>query len=91
MSGERLRARRRIRTATPLVLLLPALLGLAFLILPLGGLLIATPWSTLPARLADPAVRTALGLSLLTATLATVLCLILGVPLAWVLARVPFP
>jgi molybdate transport system permease protein len=91
VSGERLRARRRIRTATPLVLLLPALLGLAFLILPLGGLLIATPWSTLPARLADPAVRTALGLSLLTATLATVLCLILGVPLAWVLARVPFP
>ena len=33
----------------------------------------------------------ALRLSLLTATLATVLCLLLGVPLAWLLARVEFP
>ncbi|GAA3351882.1 hypothetical protein GCM10020358_83240 [Amorphoplanes nipponensis] len=32
----------------------------------------------------------ALRLSLLTATLATAACLLLGVPLAWMLARVPF-
>ncbi|WP_373684376.1 ABC transporter permease [Micromonospora thermarum] len=75
----------------PVALLLPALLGLVFLVLPLAGLLARTPWSTLPQRLAEPGVLTALRLSLLTATLATLLCLVLGVPLAWLLARVEFP
>ncbi|QGN48409.1 molybdate ABC transporter permease subunit [Micromonospora sp. WMMC415] len=75
----------------PVALLLPAVLGLVFLVLPLVGLLARTPWSTLPQRLAEPGVLTALRLSLLTATLATLLCLMLGVPLAWLLARVEFP
>ncbi|MEH0970522.1 ABC transporter permease [Micromonospora sp. CPCC 205546] len=75
----------------PVALLLPAVLGLVFLVLPLVGLLARTPWATLPQRLAAPGVLTALRLSLLTATLATLLCLLLGVPLAWVLARVEFP
>jgi molybdate transport system permease protein len=72
-------------------LALPALAGLAFLTLPLAGLLIKAPWSTLGTRLRDPHVVEALRLSLLTATLATLLCLILGVPLAWLLARAVFP
>ncbi|MEV4200414.1 ABC transporter permease [Micromonospora globbae] len=75
----------------PLPLLLPAALGLLFLVLPLGGLLVRTPWSTLPQRLTEPGALTALRLSLQTATLATGLCLLLGVPLAWLLARVEFP
>jgi molybdate transport system permease protein len=75
----------------PLGLLLPAVLGLAFLVLPLAGLLVRAPWTTLPRRLAEPGVLAALRLSLLTATLATVVCLVLGVPLAWLLARVEFP
>ncbi|MFC4072767.1 ABC transporter permease [Actinoplanes subglobosus] len=75
----------------PVPLLVPAVLGLLFLILPLIGLLARTPWSTLPARLAEPEVVEALRLSLVTSTLATVLCLVLGVPLAWMLARVTFP
>ncbi|WBB80735.1 ABC transporter permease [Micromonospora sp. WMMD882] len=75
----------------PVALLLPALLGLIFLVLPLVGLLVRTPWTELPQRLAEPAVLTALRLSLVSATLATVLCLLLGVPLAWLLARVRFP
>ncbi|GAB7049034.1 ABC transporter permease [Catenuloplanes indicus] len=78
------------RQRVPAALLVPALLGLAFLVLPLAGLLIRAPWGTLPARLAEPQVLAALRLSLLTATLATVLCLLLGVPLAWLLARVEF-
>jgi molybdate transport system permease protein len=84
---------RRPRTArrAPVVLLVPAGLGLAFLVLPLAGLLIRTPWTALPRRLAEPGVLTALRLSLQTATLATLLCLALGVPLAWLLARVEFP
>ncbi|ACY98366.1 MULTISPECIES: ABC transporter permease [Thermomonospora] len=75
----------------PWVLLVPALLGLAFLVLPLTGLLIRAPWSTLGARLTEPQVLEALRLSLVTSTLATALCLVLGVPLAWVLARTALP
>jgi molybdate transport system permease protein len=62
-----------------------------FLVLPLAGLLIRAPWSSLPRRLTEPGVLAALRLSLLTATLATVLCLLVGVPLAWLLARTDFP
>jgi len=75
----------------PWVLLVLALLGLAFLVLPLAGLLIRAPWSTLGARLTEPQVLEALRLSLVTSTLATALCLVLGVPLAWVLARTALP
>ncbi|MEV6694419.1 ABC transporter permease [Micromonospora sp. NPDC051196] len=75
----------------PVALLLPAAIGLLFLLLPLVGLLVRTPWATLPQRLTEPGVLTALRLSVQTATLATLLCLVLGVPLAWLLARVPFP
>ncbi|GAA0393811.1 ABC transporter permease [Micromonospora gifhornensis] len=84
---------RRIGRArrVPVALLLPAAIGLLFLLLPLVGLLARTPWATLPQRLTEPGVLTALRLSVQTATLATLLCLVLGVPLAWLLARVPFP
>jgi molybdate transport system permease protein len=60
-------------------------------VLPLAGLLIRAPWTSLPQRLTEPGVLAALRLSLLTASLATVACLLLGVPLAWVLARTRFP
>jgi molybdate transport system permease protein len=72
-------------------LLVPAALGLLLLVLPLAGLLIRAPWTTLPHRLGQPGVLTALWLSLRTATIATCLCLVLGVPLAWLLARAEFP
>ena len=82
---------RHARSRIPLALLIPAVIGLAFLVLPLAGLIIRTPWSTLGQRLSEPGILTALGLSLQTATLATVLCMLLGVPLAWLLARTDFP
>ncbi|MEW1587471.1 molybdate ABC transporter permease subunit [Micromonospora vinacea] len=84
-------ATRRRRGRVPAALLIPAGLGLLFLVLPLAGLLIRAPWTTLPERLTGPGALTALRLSVQTATLATALCLLLGVPLAWVLARVEFP
>ncbi len=77
----------RARSGIPPLLLLPALVGLLFLVLPLSALLIRAPWRTLPDRLQEPVVLEALRLSLLTATAATVLSLLLGVPLAVVLAR----
>jgi molybdate transport system permease protein len=79
------------RRRVPLALLVPGGVGLLFLVLPLVGLLARAPWATLPQRLAEPGLLAALRLSLLTATLATLLCLVLGVPLAWLLARVDFP
>lgn len=82
---------RRATARVPLPLLLPAVAGLVFLVLPLIGLLARTPWSSLSDRLAEPEVMLALRLSLVTASLATLLCLFLGVPLAWLLARVTFP
>ncbi|MGY1638443.1 molybdate ABC transporter permease subunit [Geodermatophilus sp. SYSU D00742] len=81
-------SRRRDRAGgVPAPLLVPALLAVAFLVLPLAGLVIRTPWADLPGQLAQPAVGQALRLSLVSATLATAVSLLLGVPLAWVLAR----
>jgi len=73
------------------VLVLPALAGLAFLVVPLAGLVIEAPWGTLLDRLAEPAVFQALRLSLIAASAATVVCLVCGVPLAWLLARSDLP
>ena len=78
-------------TGLPPVLWLPAALALAFLVLPLVALLVRTPWSTVPELLLTPEVGQALRLSLVCATSATLVCLVLGVPLAWVLARAQFP
>ncbi|WP_406462034.1 ABC transporter permease [Streptomyces sp. NBC_01622] len=86
--------RRRVRMSghgVPLPLLVPALVGLAFLLLPLLALLVRAPWRSLPSQLTSTEVWQALRLSLLSATLATAVCLVLGVPLAWLLARTEFP
>jgi molybdate transport system permease protein len=77
----------RVRDRTPVPLLVPAGLAVAFLVLPLAALLIRAPWTRLGPLLAQPAVGEALRLSLVSATAATVVSLLLGVPLAWVLAR----
>jgi molybdate transport system permease protein len=79
------------RSGAPLLLVLPATLALAFLVLPIVALVMRAPWSTLPEQLTDPLVLDALRLSLLAGTSATVLSLVLGVPLAWLLARIRFP
>jgi molybdate transport system permease protein len=74
----------------PLSLLAPAAVGVLFLVVPLVSLVARTPFATLPQRLTEPVVLDALWLSLWTATAATVLSLLLGLPLAWLLARVDF-
>jgi molybdate transport system permease protein len=81
------RRRRRPGQGIPAPLLVPAAVGVLFLVLPLVGLLIRAPWSAIGPALAEPAVGQALRLSLLSASLATVVSTVLGVPLAWVLAR----
>ena len=74
----------------PLLLLVPAALAVLLLTMPLVAMLVALDWRTLPDQLASPALRSALWLSVTTSTAAMLVCLVLGLPLAWVLARVDF-
>jgi molybdate transport system permease protein len=84
------RARRRpLRLST--LLGVPAAIAVAFLLLPLAGLLYRAPWGGLWPLLTDPSVREALRLSLFSSLLATAVSVTFGVPLAWVLARLRFP
>ena len=71
----------------PRVLAVPALLGLALLVLPLGALVLRVEWATLWTDVTSPAAMSALGLSLLTGLIATAVCVVLGVPLALLIAR----
>jgi molybdate transport system permease protein len=66
-------------------------LGLIVFIVPLVGLLTRTPWARLPELLSGEVVTDALRLSLVTSLAATFIAAVLGVPLAWLLARVDFP
>ncbi|MGS2811264.1 molybdate ABC transporter permease subunit [Nocardia sp. MW-W600-9] len=79
--------RRAVRGRRPLILVLPAVCALAFLVLPMIGLLLRAPWRTLPERLTSAEVGQALRLSLVCATSATLVCVVFGIPLAWLLAR----
>lgn len=78
---------RRRRRTVPWPLLVPATVAAALLLIPLAGLLIRAPWSSLPRLVTQPDVRSALVLSLVCATIATLLAAVLGLPLAWLLAR----
>ncbi len=65
----------------------PALLGVALLVLPLLALISRASWSTLVADATSEEALAALWLSLRTGVAATVLCVLLGVPLAVLMAR----
>jgi molybdate transport system permease protein len=67
------------------------LIGLAFFVLPLVGLLGRVPWSNLGDLLSSDVVIDALRLSAVASISATAISLVLGIPLAWLLARVEFP
>ena len=67
-----------------------AAVGVAFFVLPLVGLLYRAPWATALDDLTAPEALTALRLSFVVSLAATALALLVGVPLAWIYARVPF-
>lgn len=71
----------------PRWLLAPAALAVLFLAVPLLGIAARVPWGDLPALLTSRSSLDALGLSLLTCLAATALSLLIGLPLALVLAR----
>ena len=69
-----------VRTSPPSLVMVLAFVALAFLLIPLAGLLQETPWSELPELLASPTAVEALRLSLVTSILAAAVATILGVP-----------
>ena len=79
------------RRTTPVPIGVLAAIGVAFLAIPLVGILLTTPWSRLPELLTSPVAAEALRLSLITSLSATALAVLIGVPLAWVLARAHLP
>ena len=99
VASSRLTARERARRSArgggprsaPAPLLAPALVAVAFLVLPLIALVVRAPWGRLGSVLSGSDAVQALTLSLWTASVATGVALVIGVPLAWVLARSSFP
>ena len=81
----------RRRRRPPLGLIGLGALGVALFLLPLVGLLWRTPWPRLVELVTSEVVADALRLSLLSSLAATIVSLVLGLPLAWLLARVDFP
>jgi molybdate transport system permease protein len=78
------------RERVPVVVAVLAAIGAAFFILPLLGLVVRSPWGDAVTALTAPETVEALKLSLVASLSATVIALILGVPLAWIFARVDF-
>ncbi|MFI0433757.1 MAG: ABC transporter permease [Candidatus Nanopelagicales bacterium] len=77
-------------TDLPRWLWLPAIAGMAFVVVPLGALFMGVRWSQIGSLLTSESARMALWLSVRTSVAATVLCLVVGVPMAMVLARGAF-
>ncbi|MEE2522358.1 ABC transporter permease [Pseudarthrobacter sp. J75] len=67
-----------------------AILAAALIILPLAAIIARVDWPRFIPLVTSPSSMDALGLSLRTSAISTVLCLVLGVPLALVLARSHF-
>ena len=82
---------RRVKNRPPMLLAVLASIGLLLFVLPLAGLLARTPWTRLVDLLSGEVVTDALRLSLVTSLAATAMSGLIGVPMAWVIARVPFP
>lgn len=66
---------------------LPAAVGTLFVLLPLLAIAVKVDWGNFWALVASPSSRTALSLSVKTAAASTALCVLVGVPMALVLAR----
>ena len=82
---------RRVTERSPRILVVLGALGALVFVLPLIGLLFETPWSNLGELITDETVLDAIRISLITSAIAAAISVVLGVPLAWLLARVDRP
>lgn len=77
-------------TGLPAWIYLPAAVGAVFVILPLVSMVLVVDWPRFPELITSDESLDALALSLRTAAVSTVLCVLIGVPMAAVLARSTF-
>lgn len=75
----------------PAALVALAGVAAALLVVPLVTLVVDTPWGSFLSLLRSEPVLEALRITALTSLLTVAACLVLGTPLAWLLARVDFP
>jgi len=80
-----------VRSRLPFPVVALAVLGALFVILPVVALFVRAPWGQLGETLRGVGASTALRLSLEVSLAATAISLMVGVPLAWALARGAFP
>jgi molybdate transport system permease protein len=79
---------RRLRLAA---LYAAAATGFGLLLVPLAGLSVRAPWGSALELLQMPAIRSAILLSLTVSSAAVATSLVLGFPIAWLLARTNIP
>ena len=77
----------RTRVGLPTWVYAPAAAGAAFVLLPLVAIVLRTPWGRFGELITSESSKEALLLSLRTSATATGLCILVGVPMAVVLAR----
>lgn len=75
----------------PRWLWLPAAAGAAFIAVPVGAMVDQVDWRHFGSVISSESSRDALRLSLETSAISTVLCVLIGTPMALVLARTRFP
>ena len=78
---------RAARSPLPVLVTALAVLGGCAIVLPLVGMGTRVSWGQLPQLLATPSAQAALWLSIRTCLTSTAICVVLGVPLALLLAR----
>jgi molybdate transport system permease protein len=74
----------------PRWIFVPAALAAAFILLPLGAMAARVRWGDFGGLITSESSLAALKLSLRTSAVSTVVCIVLGVPMALVLARTSF-
>ncbi|MGI8794737.1 MAG: ABC transporter permease [Acidimicrobiales bacterium] len=79
------------RGRPPALVHVVAAIGAVLILLPLFAIAVRTPWGDAWSLLGQAGARRALGRSLATSGVSVVLSVVVGLPMAWVLARSPFP
>lgn len=80
-----------MRVGVPTWIFLPAAVGTLLVVVPLVAVLLQIDWADFIPLITSESSRSAMVLSLKTAGASTVVCVLLGVPMALVLARARFP
>lgn len=82
---------RRVTPATATLAIVGGGALTALIVIPVVALILRAPWSSSAHILSEPANRTALRLSVVVSLWSLLLSVLLGLPIAWLLARVTFP